>query len=373
MLNLLIPMAIVLALAFLRNKIGITGINKKHEKKEILFIFIIVVYLGVFTGLRTWYNDTVTYIQMYEFNTPTLKNFFGSPNNRFSQGLGFLFLNSLMKTFNFSNQDFIMFYGILTMALYVSSIYKHSEDFTFSMFLFFAVGCFVFAQAAIKQSVAMAFGCWAYHYATEKKWKKYILLVALASLFHPYALVYLVMPLMMFQPWTLSGYIWLFASIVVGISLPKMFGVIVDVTTMMGAQNYTVEEFSGAGVNIFRLFVCVAPTLLSFIFKDGLYKDADQKDYLLMNLTMLNGIIMFIGLFGTANYFARLANFFLPFQVLSIPWLVKRLKYSDRALIVLVCVVGYLGYLYYESGILRPFDQSFSQISLWDYLRGLLQ
>lgn len=52
------------------------------------------------------------------------------------------------------------------------------------------------------------------------------------------------------------------------------------------------------------------PTALSFILKDKLINDGSRAENLFINLSMINAEIMFLGLFGTANYFARLANFF---------------------------------------------------------------
>ena len=39
---------------------------------------------------------------------------------------------------------------------------------------------------------------------------------------------------------------------------------------------------------------------------------------------------MFIALFGTANYFARLANYFLIFQTLALPWMLSYFDYKSK-------------------------------------------
>ncbi len=342
----------------------------RGQKCEVSVTVLLILFLGIYTGLRTWYNDTVTYISMYNSGTPVLRDFFSYSGTKFSQGMGFLFVNSALKTIGASSQDFIMFYGLLTMALYISFFHKEAEDFTFSMYLFFTVGCFVFAQAAIKQSMAMALGCWVYHYAAKKDWKRYAAFCVLACLFHPYAIVYLLIPLMRFRPWVGRFYIWVLGFTIAGFGLDYLMELIINITGMMGA-NYGVDEFSGEGVNIFRLLVCLVPTLFSFLFKGSLFRDCDDKGYLLMNLTMINGMIMFVGLFGTANYFARLANFFLPMQALAIPWIANRLKRNNKQVITIAGTVCYFGYFFYESAILRPFDNGFAQISLFRYLEAL--
>ena len=72
------------------------------------FTLLLILLLGVFCGLRTWYNDTVTYIQIYN-QTPTLDVFLRRNTSTYAQGIGFAYLNSLMKTLGFSTQDYLMF------------------------------------------------------------------------------------------------------------------------------------------------------------------------------------------------------------------------------------------------------------------------
>ena len=88
----------------------------------------------------------------------------------------------------------------------------------------------------------------------------------------------------------------------------------------------------------------------------------------MINLTMLNGAIMFVGLFGTANYFARLANYFLIFQSLSLPWMLKKIGGRDRKMLTALMVLGFLAYFYYANAINQPFDQDFARLRLSEYL-----
>ena len=85
-------------------------------------------------------------------------------------------------------------------------------------------------------------------------------------------------------------------------------------------------------------------------------------------MAMLNALIMFVGLFGTANYFARLANYFLPAQVIVLPWIFKKMHSLDRKVFTILCVVCYLGYFVYENLLQRAFDAEFSKITLLQYI-----
>ena len=77
-------------------------------------------------------------------------------------------------------------------------------------------------------------------------------------------------------------------------------------------------------------------------------------------LSMLNGAIMFDGLFGTANYF-------LIFQSLSLPWMLKKIGGRDGNVLTALLVLGYAAYFYYANAINQPFDHYFARLSLAEY------
>ena len=58
---------------------------------------------------------------------------------------------------------------------------------------------------------------------------------------------------------------------------------------------------------------------------------------------------MFVGLFGTANYFARLANYFLIFQSQALPWILKKIGGRDGKMLTILMVLGFIAYFYYAN------------------------
>lgn len=339
--------------------------DEKHRDRFLTAV--LILFLGIFCGLRTWYNDTVTYIQIYDYLTPTLQNFARDNTATYATGIGFAFVNSALKTIGFSTQDYLMFYALITTFCYVRFVRKYSDNFPLGVFLMFTTGFYTFAFAAIKQCMATAICLVAIDALFEKKRLKYILLVALASLFHPYAIIYFLLLFMDFRPLTWKTYFFIAAFIIVGFSLNSLIGTILDVTDMMGA-NYDAETFVGEGVNIFRVLVCFVPVAMMFLFGRKMFVGTNRQENIIFNMAMLNALIMFVGLFGTANYFARLANYFLPAQVVVLPWMFRRIKSPDRQVLTIFCIVGYLGYFMYGNLIQSVFDNCFSKITLWQYL-----
>ena len=97
----------------------------------------------------------------------------------------------------------------------------------------------------------------------------------------------------------------------------------------------------------------------------------DRVQNLMLNLTMLNAEIMFVALFGTAIYFTRLANYFMLFQAISIPWLFTHFEKRSKNFITFMAVMGYGLFFIYSQAIHETFDAHYYRITVWEYLLSL--
>lgn len=369
MTRLLIMMAVALFFAAFIDARDRTDIRLWNERKEIRTTLLLGVALALFCGIRVWGNDTVTYLQIYD-QIPRLSALRVEDLPSVAEGIGFYFLTSLLKTLHFTPQDYLMFYAFITAIPYTLFVHRYSGSMKMGVFLMFATGMYTFSMAAIKQCVATGICLMALPLALERRWGRYFLMMLLAGSFHPYSVIYLLVPFMMFKPWTIRTLICVILSLIAGFYLDSLIGTVLDITALMGAS-YNDDSFTGAGINVFRVAVAFVPLLMASIYGRPLFRRSTEEEDLMFNLAMLNALIMFVGLFGTANYFARLANYFLPAQVITLPWLLNKTSPVDRAWLKPACIVGYMGYFYYEYGILHPFDLEYSQISLFDYLTDL--
>lgn len=301
---------------------------REYQRKDKLFIFIMAACMAIFVGLRLSYNDTPTYRQVYE-SIDITKGIFSDIDWSIGENPGFNVLNHILKYMGFSTQSFLMVYAILTNGIYIWFIRKYTNSIWLSFFYFFTMGCYTFTMAAIKQCVAVAFCLLGVDRMLEKKWYSFIFWILVASTFHPYAIMYIIIPLLRFKPWTSNTWKMLGIFGLAGILLESMLGTILSITTMLG-EEYSISSFTGAGVNPFRLAVVWAPTLLSILAYKQLRQNTDENANLIINLSMLNAEIMFVALFGTANYFARLANYFLIFQTIALPYLFRYFNTNSK-------------------------------------------
>ncbi len=371
MIQLWVLMALVLSLAWLYEHTYF-GVNSHSLKKRKFNIPIVcmVILLGGFLGLRTGYNDTKAYISMYE-NTLPFPGFWDTFDSSLSADPGFTICNDALKTMGTSTQTYLMLYSLVIIGLHIAFIYQNRNSLTLNILLFICVGSYTFAGAAIKQSLATAICLCALPLAVNRKWIPYGLFVFLAGTFHIYALIYLLVPFLMFRPWTKSTLLLLIGTVAVAFSLQNLFGAIIGITSSLG-ETYTVDSFNGEGVNVFRVIVCNVPMLLALVYHKDIFQNSTRSENLMFNLAMVNGCIMFIGLFGTANYFARLANFFVTAQAVALPWMIHKIPRRNRGFIKIAMIVCYLVYFNYATNVSNgAFSDLFKRITVSEFFDQL--
>lgn len=350
-------------------------IRNTYIGREKIFFAIMVVIMTVFVGLRVSYNDTSAYVHAYNVASVP-DSFLGIfnvvKNSDISDHILYVLIQRAFKFYSIPAQQYLMFYAVITLVPYLWFINKYSNNVFLSIFLTYTIGVYVFCCAGLKQSVAVAFCLIAIDCYINKKYILFALFVFVGVLFHPYAFLFYLVPFLKFVPGSKNTYWMLIFFFILGIGLQPLMGSVINITTLLG-EEYTETDLSGAGVNPLRVAVCNVPLFLFFLVRKNIPDDhyTTEKN-IILNLTFLNGEIIFVGLFGTANYFARLANFFLIFQALSIPWLLKYIDKKYRALITVTAVILYSLFFIYQNYFVINFDKYFNRITFMEYLNNYI-
>ena len=367
----LVPVVLIsLTAAFFYDKFSTKRENLSgYVYKEKILWLIPIIAMAIFAGLRTGYNDTTAYTYSYENFVKS--NFdFSDVSWSFGDNFGFNVFSIILKSLGLSTNGYLMVFAIVTYGIYIWFIRKYSTDFLMSMFLFICL-VFTFPLAAIKQCVAVAFCLVAVDKAINKKWFWFVFWILVAESFHAYSFMYLIVPLLFFVPWQDKRTVmWIVIFFFAGILLRPMIGTVLSITDALGDE-YTAESFNEGGVNPLRLLVCLVPLVLSFVLRKQIndpYNEVNRAEGLCMNLAFLNGEIMFVALFGTANYFARLANYFYIFPIIALPRMFNMVKSKWRALMKVCVVVCYLAFFYYEINIAHGcFDDMYHRITFSEF------
>lgn len=364
MRELVILMLMAIALAWCADHVTLGPVNPSRRHRLFFCTLLIIVLLAGFAGLRIRCNDTGTY--RHGYNLLQTRGYLESLDYSIGANPLFNVINYFLKCNHVSTQNFLMFWAFLTVGCYIAFFHRYAKNYPLTMFLFCVTGVYTFCFAGIKQAAAIGISLIGVMLFLREHKIGYILCIMTAAFIHPYSLMYLLVPIVRYRPWTYHTYILLISALLCGFMLQPLLGTIVSITTLLG-EEYSVSSFSGDGVNIFRAFVCNVPAVLSFLYRKKLFRDSTPTENLMINLTMLNGAIMFVGLFGTANYFARLANYFLIFQCISLPWMLKKIGGKNGEILTILMIAGYIAYFLYGNLVAIPFDEDFARLTVKEY------
>lgn len=333
---------------------------KKRPSYEFMAVFFIFILLASFSGFRSEYNDTVTYL--YNFTNEIPKSFSLIKDMKWSIGMnpGFFIYQVFFKEFISTNQYYFIFISsVITIYFFIKSFYRYSPVFYFSIFLFITSGLFVFTMAALKQVLAMSFGFWAIKFLLEKKERKFFIIIILSATFHPYILLYLFAFFFRNEVWSKKISIILFSTILIGVLFNQFLSIVVNLNSEIG-NFYDIEYFENiVGMNKLRVAIFSVVPILSFIYRKKINNYNNQLLNIAINLSIISFIFMIVASFGAANMFGRLGVYFEPFVYVALPWIIHSFfNKKIKRLTTIVCFIMYLFFFYYQFTIAKDFQYS---------------
>lgn len=375
MTKLLLVLAVSLVLAYiseLNTKAALTSGHRYSVWNDWAYLFLVAI-LVFFSGLRTSYNDTGMYLRSFA-SAPSLAEFFGNPTNLnpFKNPL-YMFYRSALREVTGNGQLLIFTTSAFTQICFVRFIKRYSKSFTFSIFIYFGLGTFVFTLAALKQVAAMAIITLAFPCLVENKLGKYYLLMIAAMLVHTYAIAFAILPLFRTRPWRMVTFFFLAIIMVIVMNFESAITAFLEQAEELGKSVSEEEVFADATINVFRLAVYAVTPLMSFLFQKWILRNSSQTDHLLIHMSILSFAFMFMGTQAGANMFGRMGNYFELGTICCLPTMLKR-TFNDRSykLVATIACVGFLGFFVYANGIHSSFDQAYRSVSLLDFIASLI-
>lgn len=336
--------------------------------RDAAFVLLLVL-LTLFAGLRTSYNDTMNYIAGYE-RMGTLTDFFAGADSRniFKNPLFYCY-EALLKTLGFDAQMLIFTTAFLTQLGLLRFIKRYSRHFTFSIFIYFTLGTFVFTLAALKQVLAMSVACCAIPYLERRKWGRYYLLVFVAMLIHTYALAFAVLPLFAVKPWRKFTFLFVAAMVVLMMNFEASITAFMEQANDLGKTLAEYEVFDDATINVFRLGVYAVTPLLSFVFRRWALRGSTRMQNVLVHMSIISLAFMSMGTQSGANMFGRMATYFELGTICCLPTLLSD-TFGRRSyrLISALAVACFMGFFVYANAVNVRFDEAYRAVSLWKWM-----
>lgn len=283
---------------------------KKDWVVKILY-FILLLILILFSGLRTTYNDTETYMQGYQMLDVDSVNIFSI----FKPYGGFTIFQMILKKYVSENpQVLVLVSSIVVNSIFMYFYSKQSKYFGLIILSHLILGMYIFSMAGIKQIMAMSLSLFAIDNLLRKKYFKFSIWLLLAMTFHPYIICLAIIPLFAESIWNKKIAIILMVTVVISLNLETLL----NIAGMIG-KNYSIEEMTDYTVNPFRVLIEIIPVFFAWISRKKLSKRNDPLLFLGINMMLINAFMISLGLFFNPIYFARIGTYFSVLNAITIP------------------------------------------------------
>ena len=333
----------------------------------------LIISLALPITLRTRYNDTFNYLRNFVLGE-TLSELLASGSLHLLKNPAFQIYSALVRTFTDNYTVFFFFPAFFVQYSYVRFIRRHSPNFLLGIILYFCLGTYTFAIAAMKQTIATAILLYAVDDLIDRKNIHFYLKVFLATLFHTYAVIFLILPFFTNKPWTFRTFLLLGGILFVMANFETVILSFLEFANESGKNVSSSELLGTASINPIRVAVYAVCPLFALLFRRYLfYEKLDREHNLLINMSIISVAIISIGLVSAANMFARMAQYFEFGMICSLPWMLKKIfEKESYKLIAMMMVVCFAGYFLYTNVLWMPFDDNFVRMSIAEALGNLL-
>lgn len=295
------------------------GIKKDFQSK-VIYWGLLIAFIA-FAGLRRSYNDTITYIQGFDF--------IDLGNIRLSTILepygGFKLYQQLIKNYISNNsQVFLFISAIVTTLLYLIFYTRHTNRYSGMIFLY-SIGSYLESMAAIKQTIAVGISLYAIDAYLNEKYVKAIILLLVAMTFHPYIVCLVCIPFLKRKIWDGKTILVIVLCVIAFMNMDKVFAVF-DVI----GQDYSGEVFNDYTINPIRVLVESVPVVISWIYRHELNEKENKLLILGMNMRTISFVFIAMGLFVNPIYFGRMSSYFAGLSAIVIPEMLNLVWKENR-------------------------------------------
>jgi len=249
--------------------------------------------------------------------------------------LGYIVLTEICSTISNSPFFFFLINALLINIFFFWGIYKESCNVPLSILFFFITGTFFDSFNGLRQYIATAIIFCSYKYILEKNKKEFLLTVLLASLFHYSALI--MIPIYYISRYRLTMVkttLLLLSEVIAGSFIYQIITYLLQFTRysfFLTSVEYKIDITYGS------ILYTTIITIVCYIYLNN------KKGAIGQMLTTLQVIICACSL--TSLFIplsARLQYYFLPFEIIIIPEIIKSIKIrSNKILISMFFIVMY--------------------------------
>lgn len=318
--------------------IHLKGLRGKGVKIKIdILKFIPMLPFILISGFRYGVGQDYFYTYVPIFNqavTGNLDNVWGE--------IGYIYLNKIVAMFTSDYAGIFLVTSILFIYFVFDSIYKESDNWSFSAMLLVLMGYYFCFMNGIRQMLAVSMLLFSIRFIRDRKLIKFMLLIAIASLFHTSALLFI--PVYFIYNIKIGS-----KTMLSSIAIFYIFSNFVSkfVLNFVGVTKYSwyldsIYKAERTGIIMILVNLCIL--LFALLF------NKDKKNELYIKIQWLAVVSMsFIGKIPVAH---RLVWVFGLPGIILIPNVIEsRTSKKEKFVITLVISIVYIIYFVYTIGV----------------------
>lgn len=330
-------------------------IGKIQVRTNRLFAILVFLPLIYYAGVRGTFEDTGVY--RYGFNSlmPSSVLQLSAYMKTVKKDRAFYFMSALIKCF--ITRDAKVYFLILAALqglILVHFFRKYSEEYVFSVFVFFASTDYIsWMYNGIRQFTAVTITLLAADFIFRKKYIPAAIIIVIASLFHQSALIMLpIIFLVQGKAWSKRSLLSIFAAVLI-LAFTGRFTTILD-NMLADTQYQNVvsdwQAFADNGTSIFRVLVYSVPTLLSFVGLPIIRREDDPVLNVSCNMAIMTTSLYLVSMVTSGIFIGRLPIYCSLYSMgILLPWEIRHVfsEESGTALRV-TAVLAFLFFFYYQ-------------------------
>lgn len=312
--------------------------RRQYSRNGIICISLTVLILSFVSGFR-WRvgTDFTGYVNLFYRARTTLVSDFLSYKE---PGITLLaFIGGYI-----ANNPIILFIltSIITITLYIVTIEKYSDTFILSILLYMFIGSWHGAFNGIRQYIAAAIVFAGHRYIFEKKLIKYLLVIAIASLFHRTVLIMIPVFFLVGRKITFKN---LFFTLIAVYAIRVSYDYLFSIMSFLKGSDQTQYNYMLTEVNVYRVLVAFAPLVMAILLYRSVFFKNEENSFYVMLMVVNAGFMLATS--GSA-YLARVGIYTEAFATLGLPRIIDGYREDNRKFLTIVIVLLYFAYWIYE-------------------------
>ena len=323
---------------------AILKLNMEKVQKDIkkLYSLLCFVILFLIMGLRapTVGADIGQYLYKYNNLTPNINSFISELDivSFLGNENGFTFLNSILKTLHFNNQQYIMFFSFIFAFSFIFFYYKYSKNIFISILLFITIGNFAMSMTGLRQTLAIVLTLYSFKFIFERKLIKFLVIILMAMSFHFSSIIFLPVYFLYGIILKKRDAILVFCVVLLFLPLNKIIYNYFFIPFI--PQQYTIYMNFSASLNPLVVLVALSINFFPIFFWDNFNSKNDSEKKLVSFLFIGSSLYSIFNILAlNLVWINRLSFYFMPFNELLIPLVLYYIKSKETKQILTTAII----------------------------------